>query len=256
VVYGIRTKRKEGPFKRLAYHFFYRMLRRLATLPIPLDAGDFCVMSRRVVDALNQLPERSRFIRGLRTWVGFRQTGFTYEREARCAGEPKYTLARLIRLALDGVINFSQRPLQFSMWLGTFLGLLALVLAGVFLVQGLLNWTILGFNPREAVGWTSLILVTLLVSAAQLFCVGMLGEYMWRLFEETKRRPVYLVRRHINFSGRRDSHGKSRNPTEAKASKPGAGWKSYPGRTIPANRVTQTKAYEAELAAPAKQPNT
>jgi len=204
VAYAIRTNRKEGPLKRLAYYLYYRILRKLATIDIPPDSGDFCVMSRRVVDALRELPERSRFVRGLRAWVGFRQAGLSYERRARHAGEPKYNFGRLMKLALDGVINFSSRPLQFSMVLGFVVGVFSILLAALVLAQYALNWTILGFNPHQTRGWTSLILVILFSSAAQLFCVGILGEYVGRVFEETKRRPIYLVGRRINIEPPRD----------------------------------------------------
>ena len=197
VVYAIRTKRKEGVFKRVAYHVYYRLLTRLATLDIPLDSGDFCVMRGEVVAAINRLPERNRFVRGLRTWVGFRQTGLAYERAARYAGEPKYTLRKLFKLASDGIINFSYRPLQAIMLLGFIVGLIAVGLGVVVLVQYVGNFPIAGYNPREARGWTSLILVLLFSSAVQLFCLGILGEYIGRLFEETKRRPVYLVKKRI-----------------------------------------------------------
>lgn len=200
VVYAIRMKRKEGVFKRLSYYLYYRILRRLATLDIPLDAGDFCVMRREVVQAINDLPERNRFVRGLRTWVGFRQTGLAYERQARFAGEPKYTLAKLIKLAADGVINFSYRPLHFVMLLGATVGIGALLLGIFVIIQYLLDWTIWGFNPRQARGWTSLIFVLLFSTAIQLFSLGIVGEYIGRLFEETKQRPLYLVRRRINIT--------------------------------------------------------
>ena len=199
VVYAIRMKRKEGVFKRFSYFLYYRILRRLATLDIPLDAGDFCVMRREVVQAINELPERNRFVRGLRTWVGFRQTGMAYEREARFAGEPKYTLGKLIKLAADGIINFSYRPLHFVMLLGVLVGICSLLLGSFVIIQYLLDWTLWGFNPRQARGWTSLIFVLLFSAATQLFCVGILGEYIGRLFEETKQRPLYLVRRRINL---------------------------------------------------------
>lgn len=202
VVYAIRTKRKEGLFKRIAYHTYYRLLKRLATLDIPLDSGDFCVMRGEVVDAINGLPERNRFVRGLRTWVGFRQTGLAYERAARFAGEPKYTLRKLFKLAGDGIVNFSYRPLQAIMLLGFFVGTVAVALGLVVLAQYIGNFPILGYNPREARGWTSLILVLLFSSAVQLFCLGILGEYLGRLFEETKRRPVYLVKKRIGISER------------------------------------------------------
>jgi dolichol-phosphate mannosyltransferase len=200
VVYAIRTKRKESLFKRMAYHVYYRLLKRLATLDIPLDAGDFCVMSGEVVQAINQLPERNRFVRGLRTWVGYRQSGLAYERAARYAGRPKYTLGKLFRLASDGIINFSYRPLQASMFLGIFVGAIAIALGLLVLIQYVGNVTITGYNPRQSRGWTSLILTLLFSSAVQLFCLGILGEYIGRLFEETKRRPMYLVRKRIGVA--------------------------------------------------------
>lgn len=199
VVYAIRTKRKEGLAKRLAYHVYYRLLKRLATLDIPLDSGDFCVMRGEVVEAINRLPERNRFIRGLRTWVGYRQTGLAYERAARYAGEPKYTLRKLVKLASDGIINFSYRPLQAIMLLGFAVGTIAILLGIVVLVQYVGNFPLAGYNPRQARGWTSLILVLLFSSAVQLFCLGILGEYIGRLFEETKRRPIYLVKKRVGL---------------------------------------------------------
>ena len=202
VVYGIRTQRKEGPIKRLCYWLYYRLLASLSSIDIPLDAGDFCVMSRRVLDALNALPERNRFLRGLRSWVGYRQTGLTYERGARAAGETKYTLRKLVNLGLDGIINFSSRPLRRIMYLGILLGVLSLCAAVLVLVQYVTDWTVLGYNPRQQKGWTSLMLAILFLSSIQLFCLGIIGEYIGRLFEEIKRRPVYLIKRTINVEGR------------------------------------------------------
>ncbi len=200
VVYAIRTKRKENLLKRLCYLAYYRILRRLAVLDIPLDVGDFCVMRGEVVDAINQLPERNRFVRGLRSWVGFRQTGMAYERQARFAGEPKYNFSKLFRLAMDGIINFSYKPLQFILSIGLVLAGLGLLGAIFVVVQYLTNWTIIGFNPRNARGWTSTIFVILFFSAVNLICLGILGEYIGRLFEEVKRRPTWIVKKQINFS--------------------------------------------------------
>ena len=200
VVYAVRRNRKEGAFKRASYFLYYRILRRIATLNIPLDAGDFCVMRANVVEAINRLPERNRFVRGLRTWVGFRQEGMAYERSARFAGEPKYTFFRLLRLAVDGIVNFSYRPLQLIMILGMSVGAIAFAIGVLVLVQYLGNYTIAGYNPRQARGWTSLSLTLLFSSAVQLFCLGILGEYIGRLFEEAKRRPVYLVRQRIGVA--------------------------------------------------------
>jgi dolichol-phosphate mannosyltransferase len=199
VVYAIRTKRKEGPIKRICYRLYYRLLKHLATLDIPLDAGDFCVMRCEVVDAINRLPERSRFVRGLRSWVGFRQTGIAYERQARFAGEPKYTFRKLLKLAADGIINFSCRPLQFILSIGLALAFCSIAGAAFVVVQYIANWTIFGFNPHQSRGWTSLIFVLLFFSAVQLVCLGILGEYIGRLFEEVKQRPAWLVKKRVNF---------------------------------------------------------
>jgi dolichol-phosphate mannosyltransferase len=200
VVYAVRTKRKEGIVKRICYQAYYRILKRLAVLDIPLDAGDFCVMRGEVVDAINQLPESNRFVRGLRSWVGFRQTGLTYERQARFAGEPKYGFVKLFKLASDGIFNFSYRPLQFIMSIGVALAGFCMLGAIFVVVQYLANWTIIGFNPRMARGWTSTIFIILFFSAVNLVCMGILGEYIGRLFEEVKRRPVWIVRKLVNMS--------------------------------------------------------
>jgi dolichol-phosphate mannosyltransferase len=199
VVYAIRTKRKENFVKRFCYQAYYRILKRLAALDIPLDAGDFCVMRGEVVDAINRLPERNRFVRGLRSWVGFRQTGLAYERQARFAGEPKYNFQRLFRLATDGIVNFSSRPLQFIMSLGLILAGFCMMGAVFVFTQYVKNWTILGFNPRNATGWTSTIFVILFLASINLLCLGILGEYVGRLFEEVKGRPNWIVKKRINM---------------------------------------------------------
>jgi polyisoprenyl-phosphate glycosyltransferase len=199
VVYAIRTKRKEGIVKRICYRMYYRILKRLAVLDIPLDAGDFCVMRGEVVDAINRLPERNRFVRGLRSWVGFRQTGLAYERQARFTGESKYTFRKLFKLALDGVFNFSYRPLQFIMSLGFVLAALCFAGAGFVVFQYVADLSIMGFNPRAARGWTSLIFTILFLSSVNLICLGILGEYIGRLFEEVKRRPVWIVGKRLNL---------------------------------------------------------
>lgn len=199
VVYAIRMKRKESAFKRAAYFVYYRLLRFLANIDIPLDSGDFCVISRRALDTLNALPERNRFVRGLRTWIGYRQAGVPYERHGRAAGAPKYTLRSLVNLALDGIINFSYKPLRILATTGLVIGVLALMAAAAFFLQFVTDTTVLGYNPRDAPGWTSLMLSILFLSAIQLFGLGILGEYVGRLFEETKRRPPYLIAATINL---------------------------------------------------------
>lgn len=201
VAYAIRTKRKEGIFKRAAYFAYYRLLRRLAAIQIPLDAGDFCVMSRQVVDQLNSLPERRRFLRGLRAWIGYKQTGLEYERDLRAFGEAKYTFSKLMRLALDGIFNFSYRPLQILMLSGIAIAFATFLLALLVFVQYAGNLTILGYNPHQSRGWTSLILAILFLSGVQLIGIGVVGEYVGRLFDEVKGRPAFLVKEEINFGG-------------------------------------------------------
>ncbi len=199
VVYAIRTKRKENILKRASYFLYYRLLKRLAALDIPLDAGDFCVMSRPVLDAMNSLPERNRFVRGLRTWVGYRQTGLAYERQARQAGESKYSFSRLLRLAMDGIVNFSYKPLQLVMVFGLAIGFLTLLAGIVVLLLFLSDTAVFGYNPRQVRGWTSLILALCLLSGVQLISMGILGEYLGRLFEEVKNRPAYIISKKVNF---------------------------------------------------------
>ena len=199
VAYAIRTKRKEGIFKRAAYFAYYRLLQKLASIDIPLDAGDFCVMSRRVVDQLNSLPERRRYLRGLRAWIGYTQTGLDYERDARAFGEAKYTFSKLLRLAFDGIFNFSYKPLQTLMLAGVLVAFGTFLLALLIFLQYAGNITFFGYNPHQARGWTSLILAVLFFSGVQLIGIGVLGEYVGRLFDEVKARPVFVVKEAINF---------------------------------------------------------
>jgi glycosyltransferase involved in cell wall biosynthesis len=199
VIYGVRTRRKEGVFKRASYFVFYRVLSQLANIEIPLDSGDFCVLSRRAVDAMNALPERRRFVRGLRSWVGFRQFGLTYERHARLTGEPKYTFAKLVNLALDGIINFSSKPLRLIALLGLGLGAASIFAALFVLTQYVTDWTVWGYNPRASQGWTSTILAILFLHSVTLFSLGIIGEYMGRMFEEIKQRPVYMIDKTVNL---------------------------------------------------------
>ncbi len=186
VVYAIREKRKEHLLKRFAYASFYRLLRRISDLEIPLDAGDFCVMSRRSVDTLLGLPERGRFVRGLRTYVGYRQTGVAYERSARYAGEPKYTLRSLFGLAIDGIVGFSSYPLKIATYAGVLTGLSSIVLA--------IGLAIASFKSSSTpTGWASLMTLILFIGSAQLLSLGIIGEYIRRVFIEVKGRPTYVI---------------------------------------------------------------
>jgi dolichol-phosphate mannosyltransferase len=186
VVYAIRRNRKEGWFRRLGYFLFYRLARAIGDLDIPLDSGDFCLMDRKVVEALKALPERRRFVRGLRTFVGFRQVGLVYERAAREAGAPKYTFRALLGLAIDGLVSFSSYPLRVVTYLGLAIaGMAALLMIWVFADA---------FSQQTAPrGWASILVVMLFMGSVQLICLGIIGEYIRLIFQETKRRPTYII---------------------------------------------------------------
>ncbi|MBW4537131.1 MAG: glycosyltransferase family 2 protein [Pleurocapsa minor HA4230-MV1] len=199
VIYGIRTKRKENIFKRSAYHVFYRILAWCSSIDIPLDSGDFCVMDRSVVDWLNALPERNRFVRGLRSWVGYRQIGIPYERHMRLAGEVKYTFQKLLRLAFDGIINFSYRPLQISGTFGLLVCLLSFIGIIFVVLHRILDFKVFGYSPQDVPGFTSLVLAVLFIGGVQLLTMGLFGEYLGRIFDEVKQRPLYIVKEQEGF---------------------------------------------------------
>jgi polyisoprenyl-phosphate glycosyltransferase len=188
VIYAIREQRKERWLKRSSYALFYRLLRRVANIDIPLDSGDFCVMDRRVVELLKSMPERSRFIRGIRSWVGLNQVGVPFERPARYAGQSKYTVSRLMLLALDGLISFSYLPLRFITFLGLSVSCLSIFLAVFYFVKKLLY----GLSPP---GFATLVVSIFFLAGIQLITMGVIGEYVGRIFEEAKRRPLYVLRR-------------------------------------------------------------
>ena len=186
VVYAVRRKREgETWFKKATAAAFYRVLDRVTDTPIPLDTGDFRLMSRRALDAFLSLPEQARFIRGMVAWVGFRQVPFPYDRAERHAGETNYPLGKMVRLAFDAVTGFSTAPLRWASHMG-------LALTGVSLL--LIVYIAIGWLSGTAVaGWTSTMLVNVVIGAAQMFVLGMIGEYLGRLYIESKRRPLYLV---------------------------------------------------------------
>jgi dolichol-phosphate mannosyltransferase len=190
VVYAVRSSRPEPFWKRAAYDAFYRLLARRDRLAIPRDAGDFGIMSRRVVDRINALPERRRFLRGLRAWVGFEQVGVPIPRSPRHAGRPKYTPAKLCSLALDGLIGFGESPLRLAGGFGILAILASLATLGVFGVFLLGGGTV----PP---GWAWLGVGSVFLGGAQLLCVAILGEYVSRIFHEVNGRPPYLVRRRL-----------------------------------------------------------
>lgn len=186
VIYAVREHRSAFWLKRLGYVVFYRLLRRISSIEVPLDSGDFSLIDRRVVDVVNAMPERTRFVRGMRSWAGFRQTGVTQVREERFTGEPKYTYWKLVRLALDGFIGFSYRPLQLASLFGAAVSVVALLLAVLLIVLKVVHGIPL-------VGWTSLIVAVLFLGGVQLICVGILGEYVGRIYDEVRQRPPYVV---------------------------------------------------------------
>jgi glycosyltransferase involved in cell wall biosynthesis len=195
VVYAIRQKRKEWFGKRLAYWAFYRLLAAISDLKIPLDSGDFCLMDRTAVDLLNALPERQRFVRGLRTWVGLKQVGVEYERAARQAGVPQYTFTKLVKLAMDGLVSFSSAPLRFVTRLGVLSAAAAMAL-GLWVV-GITTreWLMPEHFRKTPRGWASLACLVLLMSSVQLLSLGIIGEYLARIFQEVKGRPTFLIAR-------------------------------------------------------------
>jgi polyisoprenyl-phosphate glycosyltransferase len=195
VVFAVRRKRKEWFGKRLAYWSFYRLMGAIAELDIPLDSGDFCVMDRSAVDLLNSLPEKQRFVRGLRTWVGLKQVGVEYERDARAAGVPQYTFRKLLKLAADGLVSFSGVPLRMV----TRLGVLCAVLSFMFLVWVLID----GYFKitRFERGWPSLASLILFVGSIQMMSMGIIGEYLGRIFLEVKGRPTYMIGSIVDKTG-------------------------------------------------------
>jgi polyisoprenyl-phosphate glycosyltransferase len=198
VVCGLRTKRKEVVWKRLCYSTFYRIFRWIAYIDAPLDAGDFSLIDKQVLSEVNQLPEKNRFFRGLRAWIGFRQTGVYYERQARAAGFTKYSMLKLVRLAADGVFNFSTTPLTIVFILGLLMALISLTAAAVVLVARIFDIAIFGHYLRDVQGFASIILTILLIGGIQLMCTGILGEYIGRIYQEVKSRPSYIVRESLS----------------------------------------------------------
>jgi dolichol-phosphate mannosyltransferase len=188
VAYAQRRRRDgETPFKQVTAKLFYRLIRRMTTIDIPVDTGDFRLMSRRVVDDLMRLQERSRFVRGLVTWVGYNQTPVLYDRDKRYGGATKYPLRRMVAFAFDGITGFSSQPLRLASHAG-------LIFAGASLLfmLALIAYKLAG-GQGIIQGWTSLIVTVLFLGGVQLLAVGILGEYIGRIYDEVKRRPLYLV---------------------------------------------------------------
>jgi len=192
VVYAVRTSRKEGAVKRAAYALFYRSLRLIAEIDVSIDAGDFSLIDRRVLDVLATFPERNRLLRGLRSWVGFRQIGVECPRDARFAGESKYTLRKLLGLALSGYVGFSAMPLRLATWSGFLAAATGFVLMIWVFVTKVLDVP----SPR---GWASTLAVILFIGGVQMLLLGVIGEYLGRTYDEVRRRPLYIVRSRLGL---------------------------------------------------------
>jgi polyisoprenyl-phosphate glycosyltransferase len=194
VIYGTRAVRiGESAFKQFSARIFYRFLNKLSDIPIPLDTGDFRLMSRDVVDTLKAMPENDRFVRGMVSWAGFKQTALPYTRLKRFAGESKYPLKKMLRFANDGILSFSTKPLQISISLG----LLSAALAFAGIIYALLV-RIFTYNWVE--GWAGIMIAVLFLGGIQLISVGILGEYIGRIYNEVKKRPLYVVEEYVGFN--------------------------------------------------------
>lgn len=193
IIYAVRKNRKEGWLKRTAYSVYYRLLRAVASVPIPVDSGDFSLMDHRVAEIIRNMPERNKFLRGLRAWAGFKQTRLEYDRAERFAGEPKYTFVKLMKLALDGLIAYSYMPLRLAYIMGLVVSAGSFLLASIYVLQRLFG------TQQIPQGFTTLAVLMLFLGGIQLVFLGVLGEYLGRIYEEVKSRPAYLEREAINF---------------------------------------------------------
>lgn len=190
VVYAVRKKRKEGFFMKMCYYWFYRLQSKVSNIQIQLDSGDFCLMSRKVVDIINKMPEESRYLRGMRSWVGFEQKAIEYERSGRIAGVSKYSFKMLFKLAYDGIFNFSEFPVK----LISGLGFTSIIIALIYLAYTLVVKYFYGEVPT---GFTSLLITIIMFSGVQLLSLGILGEYVVRIFFQVKHRPLFVIKNRI-----------------------------------------------------------
>jgi polyisoprenyl-phosphate glycosyltransferase len=190
VVYAVRRSRKgESRFKLFTARAFYRIIKRLTKIAIPLDAGDFRLMSRRAVEAVRRLPERHRFLRGMVSWVGFNQVALEYDRDVRYSGTTKYPLSKMIRFAMDGITSFSDVPLRFASYLGFTVSAIAFIYAVIVVIFRTFNLRLAVYTP----GWASTIVAVLFLGGVQLMSLGVLGEYLGRVYDEVKGRPLYII---------------------------------------------------------------
>ncbi len=201
IVYAQRVNRyQESLFKKGMAYLFYRLLNRFTDIKIPTDTGDFCLMSRQVVDILNSMPERNRYIRGLRCWVGFPQTAIKFNREPRFAGQVKYTFSKSLRLGIDGIISLSRKPLKIATYLGLITAFFAICM--IFVV---LFWRIYQ-APSQLVGYAIITISIFFLGSVQLICLGILGEYIGRIYDEVKKRPIYTVKKTVGVIHNNGKH--------------------------------------------------
>jgi glycosyltransferase involved in cell wall biosynthesis len=192
VVYMVKRSRKENFLKRFAFSSFYKLLHAFSSISIPMEAGNFSLMDRRVVDVLRSMPERNRYISGLRAWAGFKQVGIEFDRDARFAGKPKMTIKRLVDLAINGLISFSNAPLRLAIYVG-------LVVAGISFLGGLYVIYEKLFTNKAILGWASTIVAITFIGSMILLTLGVIGEYIGRIYDEVKQRPVYIIKDKLGF---------------------------------------------------------
>lgn len=193
VVYGVRKSRKDSAIKMFLAWCFYRIIAKLVSIQIPPDSGDFCLLDRKVVDIMNALPEKNRYLRGLRVWCGFKHEAVEFERDARAAGEPQYTFRKSLRLAMDGIFSFSAVPLALASHAGFWISALALIGMIFTLLQRIFHewFATIGLQPGP--GFATIVISVLFLGGIQLICLGIIGEYLGRIYDEVKGRPVWIV---------------------------------------------------------------
>jgi dolichol-phosphate mannosyltransferase len=194
VVYAVRKNRKENIFKKIGYMSFYWILQKIVSdINIPIDAGDFCLMDRKVIDVLNSMTEENRFVRGLRAYAGYNQKGIEYDRPNRASGSPKYTFSKLIRLAIDGILDFSIIPLRIATFLGAFISITSFIIGLFFIIHRILNFKVFGYSPTDTPGLASLAVGIFFLGGVIMFMLGIIGEYIGKIYMEIKNRPSYII---------------------------------------------------------------
>ncbi len=192
VIYTVKRSRKENVLKRFAFHSFYKVMQMFSSIPIPIEAGNFSLMDRKVIAVLQSMPERNRYIAGMRAWAGFKQTSIEYDRGARFAGKPQMTISRLMHLAFDGIFSFSNAPLRLATYVGVSIAFLAFI-GMLYVIYAKL------FTDKATPGWASPVFSILFMGGLILLTLGIIGEYLGRIYDEVKRRPLYVIKEKIGF---------------------------------------------------------